>query len=183
MNSDPHGDPVEVPDGFLAIAVDNSSIHHYADIDQLRADTADRSDENPPDENAPDGSRSRTVDCFDGAGHRLSFDDTGVGGSVLRTAELADEKKLLERIADAIGQASERFEASPLVRAVSRTPGHEREAKVAEGRAMLAHLADLARGRYADCYKALEDSPFGHVPPDPDDGDWWHNCWAHHRCI
>jgi hypothetical protein len=180
MKPRPKAEPIKVDDGFLAIAVDNSSMHYYASVAQLCADRS-----NWPDDSAVP---YLVGDCFDCEGHRLAFgvDGNGVISSVWRTTGRPDPT-LGARIDGVISRSAAGFRNSPRVRTLAKAGGEEQDVTVAEAMERLAELKNLMNGSNGEIFKALRTSPFGHAPAEdeqePHDKDWAHNCLAHGRCF
>ncbi|GAA1639041.1 hypothetical protein GCM10009733_040280 [Nonomuraea maheshkhaliensis] len=144
--------------GFLAISIDDSSIHHYRDVGELLRD--------------PHGGDT-AIECFDRDGFRLVFELNGRGQPVAarRTAEAPDHQELARRIGSVIGKSRARLRAAD----------HDDLPDV------LQELGTLASAPYAESFEALRRPPYGHPPledpHDPNDGDWFHNCFTHGKCF
>ncbi|WP_327085612.1 hypothetical protein OIE66_25055 [Nonomuraea sp. NBC_01738] len=156
MIPEPVANPTMAAGGFLAITIDDSSMHHYRDISEMLRD--------------PHGEEGIAVECFDSDGFRLVFELNGKGQPIVarRTAEEPDQDALTRRIGSVIGNGRARLEAA-----------------ANDDLSSALHELDIFVNRtYPESFEALRWPPYGHpLPDDPDTGDWIHNCFTHGKCF
>lgn len=156
MSTESH--PAAATDGFLAIAVDNTSMHYYDGVAALIDDVAT----DPKADVTP-------MECFDNEGFRLAFELDAVRepAATVRTDAAADVAALQNRIAQVIQHSRGELDKVRI------------QVSAAEAR-----LDELAAMDYAATFEALQHQPDAHGPvEDPDDREWIHNCLRHGKCL